>query len=106
MSEKDRSEVLHVFDTPNQQIRTNFVLVGHVTPQRFQLKSTYLANILKILLRKYSVRYVTPFDEEIAQEFSEEQKILETHHWMVDLVQKALENDEWNAIKDHAQRQE
>lgn len=103
-SEKDHGEVLHVYDTPNRRNRIDFLLVGREKPHQFELKSTHLTNILMKLMQQYSNRYATPFDDELALELSEKKK-LETHGWMINLMQEALKNDEWSAIKDRALRQ-
>ncbi|KAE9385819.1 hypothetical protein BT96DRAFT_840232, partial [Gymnopus androsaceus JB14] len=106
MSEKDRGEVLQVYDSPNRRNRANFLLVGHATPRQFELKSTYLSNVLMELMHVYSARYAVPFNDTEASGISEKMKQLETHLWMIETMQKALKNDEWNATKDHALRQE
>ncbi|KAJ3996310.1 hypothetical protein F5050DRAFT_1807867 [Lentinula boryana] len=108
MSPDFRGEMLYVYDTPNRPIRENFILVGSATPRRFKLHSTSLTKILVKLMQQYSARYAEPADDddELASDIIKKQAMLETHGWMIDSMQEALKNEDWNAAKDGAQRQD
>ncbi|KAJ3734087.1 hypothetical protein DFJ43DRAFT_1173055 [Lentinula guzmanii] len=108
MSPAYRGKMLYTYDTLNQLIRENVMLVGSAIPGRFQLHSTSSTKILVKLVQQYSARYAMPYDNNKALESDiiKKQAMLETHGWMIDTMQEALKDEDWNAATDGAQRQD
>ncbi|KAJ3979054.1 hypothetical protein F5890DRAFT_1644962 [Lentinula detonsa] len=102
MSPAYRGKMLYAYDTLNRLIKGNFMLVRPATPCRFQLHSTSLTKILVKLMQQYSAHYAMPYnnDEALESDIIKKQAMLETHGWMIDTMQEALKDEDWNATTD------
>ncbi|KAJ6502139.1 hypothetical protein C8R45DRAFT_895422 [Mycena sanguinolenta] len=98
MDAKTRASKLQYFDDPNPSLKETLILGGSAIVPCFQLESADFEALLGDLLDGFKVRYDRPLRLRPIPPASMVK--LESHLWMMELLQNALQSDGWGALKD------
>ncbi|KAJ7460035.1 hypothetical protein B0H11DRAFT_2058567 [Mycena galericulata] len=103
MTAKARADELQVFDDTNPAAKRRFVSSGKSSVPYFNLSSPHFEHLLVKLLGGFEARYHVRPRLDPGPPVSPAH--LESHDWMMAMLQQALEDETWRALQDAGEAQ-
>ncbi|KAJ7466757.1 hypothetical protein B0H11DRAFT_2047598 [Mycena galericulata] len=103
MTAKARADELQVFDDTNPAAKRRFVSSGKSSVPYFNLSSPHFEHLLVKLLGGFEARYHVRPRLDPGSPVSPAH--LESHDWMMAMLQQALEDETWRALQDAGEAQ-
>ncbi|KAJ7478161.1 hypothetical protein FB451DRAFT_182150 [Mycena latifolia] len=103
MTAKARADELQVFDDANPATKRRLISSGKSSVAYFNLSSPHFEHLLGKLLDGFEARYHGRLRLDPGPPISTVH--LESHRWMLEMLQQALEDETWRALKDAGKAQ-